>query len=502
MTVLEPAREAVARFDVVLTGHSLPTVPAQHAAVQLARLLRIAPNDAQALLGGRPSIVRSQLALAPALRYQMALQRVGAESQIMPAAANEPGDSGSVKKPSHPRAVQDEKRPVPPQPAPQTTSPRATPHPETAATPQGAPAWWMPEPQPLPRPTLADEGLAALTAVWGMSWILLTYGAAILSVAGGILWHAWQHAHWLSADIPYIFSMTYIALLSGGIATLLVLLRPLLAAPCDASHGTPLSSRQAPGLYDLAQRVANVVGAPAPGSIRLTWHTTVRTVPSTQLDSPILLVGLPVLASLSLEELTVVLVRALAPLSTARRSTLHHAATEMETFLRQAARGPDSWDSRVEAQLVGSRDGHALALLLAAGILRASRTVFIPGLKLARFAARRIRVTQSAKQDALAARFTGEAAVTSATVKLRLLRDAETLTSKAALNLGIQKQPVRDLPQLIVERAIRSGRLTRPEQTGSTLVADFAGLSIAATQDFYSAAGTLHHHDSSHPNAG
>lgn len=356
----------------------------------------------------------------------------------------------------------------------------------------------MPDPVPLAQPSLADEGLAALTAVWGMGWLLASYGVAVLAVAGGTLWHAWQHAHWLSAGIPYIFPMTYIALLSGGMALLLVLLRPLLAAPCDTFHGHTLNVKQAPALYDLASRVANAIGAPAPGSIRLTWHTTVRAVPGVQPDSPVLLIGLPVLASLSFEELTVALVRALAPLNTAHRSTLHRAATEMERFLRHAARGPDSWDSTVEVQLVGSRDGRALTMLLAAWLLRASRTVFVPGLKLARFAARGVRATELAKQDALAARFTGEAAVTSTTSKLSLLAAAEDLTSRAALNLGVQDQPMRNLPRITVERAIRSGRLHRPQQTASTLVADFEALCVAATQEFYAAAGSLHDHGRSH----
>lgn len=503
----DAAHQAVALFDVVLTGHSLPAVPLQHAAIQLARLLRIPPGTAQSLLSGRPSIVRAQLPLAPALRYQMALQRVGAESQVMPAAANEPRHSSAAK------------------PAEQRHSPNAAPKAQGAAsghdisqstltptpaaaqsvgttTAQGNPAWWMPDPVSLPQPTLADESLAVLTAVWGMGWLLVSYGAAVLAVAGGTIWHAWQHAHWLSAGIPYIFPMTYVTLLSGGIAMLLVLLRPLLASPCEASHGTELLPQQAPALYDLAQRIANAVGAPAPRNIRLTWHTTVRVAPGAQPDSPILLIGLPVLAFLSLEELSVALVRAWAPLSTIRRSPLHHAATEMETFLRHAACGPDSWDSTVEAQLAGSRDGHALVMLLAAWLMRASRTVFLPGLKLARFAARRIRATESAKQDTLAARFTGEAAVASTTLKLRLLRDAEALTSKAALNLGIQQRPIRDLPRITVERAVRSGRLHRPEQAASTLVADFDALSMAATRDFYAAAGTLHRRASSRPFAG
>lgn len=494
-----PARQVVTLFDVVLTGHSLPAVPSQHTAVQLARLLRIPARDALNLLGGRPSIVRARLPLAPALRYQLAFQRVGAECQVMPAAANEAWESrASDQSPESPRET---KNATDKQPAPLTQS---TPVSETrpAASPlptSSTPTWWIPDALPLPQPTLAEEGGAALTAVWGVGWILLLYGAGIVALAGTTLWHGWQHAHWLNAGIPYIFPITYFALLSGGGALLLVLLRPLLTTPCENACGTPLSAKQSPALYDLAQRIANAVGSPNPVTIHLTWHTTVKTVTDARVDAPILIIGLPVLASLSLEELTVTMVRALAPLNTTYRSKLHYIATEMETFLRHAARGPDSWDSLLEAQLIGSRDGHTLSVLLATWLLRSSRMIFLPGLKLARFAGHRIRATESAKRDALAARFTGEAAVTSASLKLSLLRNAEALTSQAALNLGFKAEPVRDLPRMIVEQAVRSGRLHRPEQAASILVDNLAALSIAATKDFYAAAGTLRDHATDRP---
>lgn len=496
----EASREVVTLFDVVLTGHSLPAAPSEHTAAQLARLLRIPARHALSLLGGRPTIVRARLPLAPALRYQMALQRVGAECQVMPAAANEARESRA------PSARRASPRVTPPtkgkqsapfaQPAPVSTTtpvsktaPSDVPPPASSTT-SSAPAWWIPDTPPLPKPTVAEEGLATFTAVWGVGWILILYGAAIVALAGSTLWHAWQHVHWLSADTPYIFPITYIAMLSGGGALLLVLLRPLLTDPYENSSGARLSAKQAPALYDLVQRVANAVGSPSPGVIRLTWHPTVRTVTAARVDAPIVIIGLPVLASLSLEELTVALVRALAPLNTTHRGKLHLIATEMENFLRHAARGPDSWDGLLEAQLMDSRDGHTLSVLLATWLLRASRTIFLPGLKLARFAVRRIRATESAKRDALAARFTGEAAVTSASLKLSLLQNAEVLTSQAALNLGIKGQPVRDLPRMIVEQAVRSGRLKRPEQAASMLVDNFAAHSVAATRDFYAATGS------------
>lgn len=500
----EPTRQVEPLFDVVLTGYGVPTVPLNHAAIQLARLLRISPTDAHTLLGGRSRIVRARLSLAPALRYQAALQRVGAECQIVRAPTNMPQHSNAT-------AARAERRPgvspIPePQPSPHAArhascpkAARATLPPKSGGTPPSAPEWWMPESTPARAPTLTGEGLAAVTAVWGMSWTLLIYGAAIVILAGGLMWHTWQHADWLSSGVSYLFPVSYIGFLLGGIAILLVLLRPLLAVPCDAADGLDLDGEQAPVLYDLVHRVANAVGSPIPAGIRLTWHTTVRMISGAQADGPMLIVGLPVLAALSLEELTVTLVHALAPFSTARRSPLHRATSEIESFLQHAACGPDNWDRFIETHLISSRDGPALALLFIASLLRASRAVFLPGLALARFAARRVQANEAVKRDALAARFTGESAVSSASSKLRLLRNAEVLTSQAAINLGVQEQPVRDLPGLTVERAVRSERLKRPEQPASTLVPDFAALSIAATQAFYAAAGALRHEDSRHP---
>lgn len=86
------------RYNVVLTGHVQSYQDATAAAAKLATLMKLAPEQAEALLQGNASKVKTNVDAATAQRYMAALQKTGAEVR-MDAITPEPVAAEVIAKP-------------------------------------------------------------------------------------------------------------------------------------------------------------------------------------------------------------------------------------------------------------------------------------------------------------------------------------------------------------------------------------------------------------------
>ncbi|ASK34260.1 hypothetical protein CEK62_07640 [Alcanivorax sp. N3-2A] len=75
------------RFDVALTGETLAGADPDQVAATLARLFKMPPDKARALLAGKPLVVKKNADESTARKFQVALRQAGARCELRPLSA-------------------------------------------------------------------------------------------------------------------------------------------------------------------------------------------------------------------------------------------------------------------------------------------------------------------------------------------------------------------------------------------------------------------------------
>ncbi len=177
--------------------------------------------------------------------------------------------------------------------------------------------------------------LGLLLVAVAMVLLPLAY-LGLVGLAGyGVYWHATEHTSWLAGAGVRLRLLVYAAPIVAGAIVVFFLLKPLFSKPVVSEEFRPLRKEEAPLLFALVRRVAAAVGAPAPDRIDVDCQVNAsagrhRHEGGKQL---VLTVGLPLVAGLSLRELTGVIPRD-AYLTSFR---MRQGKVEIDGFSREAS---------------------------------------------------------------------------------------------------------------------------------------------------------------------
>jgi hypothetical protein len=265
---------------------------------------------------------------------------------------------------------------------------------------------------------------------------------------------------------------------------LLMMLRPLLARDAVPAQVLPLSAAEAPGLLALAFRVKESLQLTHPPSLFTSWQALNTLLPSCPgSPGPRLLIGLPVMAALTTEELIATVAKLLANAETRRTNPARRFAFAVATFFQRAATGFDTWEEILEDALRRSRDTRALLLLLVSAIAQCGRLIFIP-LHLASHAALKPLVAQQESELAQVVAHFGDTAA-SAARKCAALQQHEHAAAATALQNAQTGLPPANLSRLVVENAVRFGTLKLPANPASNLLPKHAELCVKLATRFH-----------------
>ena len=203
----------------------------------------------------------------------------------------------------------------------------------------------------LPRaalPLAYSLGLAVVSAA--MVVLPLLYVAIIVASAWAVLWWAVHGLDLLtqgSVGSLKIRLFAFVAPLLAGGAVPVFLLKPLLSRRTAAAEGIELGRREQPLFFEFIERLASVVGAPVPDRVAIDCRVNAGAGLDLGLlrregSALVLVVGLPLVAGLTLPQLASVLAHEFG-----------HFAQGTGMRLARLIRGVNDWFSRV----VYERDG-------------------------------------------------------------------------------------------------------------------------------------------------
>jgi Zn-dependent protease with chaperone function len=195
--------------------------------------------------------------------------------------------------------------------------------------------------EPVPVSALYRVGLA-VTAVAMLILPLLYLG--LIGLIGHTIWWVWVHAPIAQWD-PWVRFLTLIV----GVILLLFLIKPWFAG--DPQQATPqrLKESAEPFLFEYVAQLCEIVRSPVPKSIRV--NTQVNASASFRLGMLSLLrndmtltIGLPLVAGMSLRELTGVLAHEFGHFAQGAGMRAYYIIATINGWFFRAAYERDSWD--------------------------------------------------------------------------------------------------------------------------------------------------------------
>ena len=192
----------------------------------------------------------------------------------------------------------------------------------------------------------------------GLASLIALYYGVIIAIAFGMYQHGIQNYHWVSA-MPKALGMVLYAIpfLLGSIACLL-LLKPLLAGRNKlAQHpNESLDRNQEPLLYLFVNLIADAVCAPRPQNIYLNCELTAEIKTNKSLAGPLskdisLHLGMPLVAGLDTQQLAGMLAHNFAYYSKDNGMRFFNLSHKLMSWLYQSVHRQDNWDDKVQQQL-------------------------------------------------------------------------------------------------------------------------------------------------------
>ena len=162
------------------------------------------------------------------------------------------------------------------------------------------------DPAPVPFPyRLALAGVAL-----AMVLLPLVYLALVGTAAYATWWHAVHHLTWLAGRGSARGRMfVYATPIVGGLTTVFFMIKPLLARHAPKQQPLVLDRRKEPFLFDFVDRLCRTIGAPPPVRIEVDCevNASAHRVGFAGTGGLVLTIGLPLVAGLTLRQMTGVL---------------------------------------------------------------------------------------------------------------------------------------------------------------------------------------------------
>ena len=176
----------------------------------------------------------------------------------------------------------------------------------------------------------------------------VVFVAYILAIVGFIGWHAVANTQllhsrdlgpfgWVFYGVPFII----------GAYILLFIIKPFFAPRPRMYQERPVYRDNEPVLFEFCERVATMVGAPLPTEIVIDWEVNA----AANIRDKKLVIGMPLVAGLSLEQLAGVLAHEFGHFCQGVESGVKRRVLVMTRWFESVAYQEDGWDERLHDQL-------------------------------------------------------------------------------------------------------------------------------------------------------
>jgi Zn-dependent protease with chaperone function len=208
---------------------------------------------------------------------------------------------------------------------------------------------------PRPRVTIAHR-IVALFVVAVMLVLPVIYLAFVAGIGWLTYWHATHDYVWMNVPgsrAKVVTMVAYVALIALGVLWVLSLIKPLFLRAGGGEAGGGVSISQEPLLYAFADRLADVVGSPRPEVIRLGLDVNASASYETGLmglrrRTFTLTLGIPLVAGLTLPQLTGIIAHEFGHFSQRGSTFLHRVIRRINFWFLAAVYRQDMLDDLIE----------------------------------------------------------------------------------------------------------------------------------------------------------
>jgi hypothetical protein len=339
------------RYNVVFSGAVRSGFDVEQVTSALAKLVKIDPAKAKALLSGQSRVVKSNLDQNAATQLQSKYAAIGVQCAV--------------------QAVG-----VTPEPfaAPRPGAAAETPKKITSQTIRAEFEGKLPA-DDLTR--LQYAGLAAAASAAALAPVL--YFTLVVATGWMTLAHALNHWTWfVDARPAWLGALAYAFVAAAGAFVSVVLVKPLIAPMRVRAVPVKLSRADDGLFFAFVDQIADHAGAPAPVEIDVDCSTEISVVPQRGLSGLlqtrlVLTIGLPVLGGLSARELAGTIAGELRPFAPRRGTLPLYLLRSVRRWLAWRAHERDAWDDRIDVVIATQKDYRAGLLTLAKGVIWFSR---------------------------------------------------------------------------------------------------------------------------------
>ena len=286
---------------------------------------------------------------------------------------------------------------------------------------------------------------AMMLAAWLTVLLLLIYVALIPMTGWAVYWLTLTYGVHSGVALGFHGVVVSSALLLGGCLIILSLLKPLVARPAPATEPYVVDAEKEPLLYAFVRELASNVGAPEPSRITIDCNVNCGCIFSGGITGFFrpgfdLLVGLPLVAGLRLDQMAGVLAHELghAALTTGIRS--NRLIWSVNAWFSRVVHEPDEFDQQILRGLGTSERGWRLVLRLTQVLVQPARGFLWLLMVAARAASCGVLRRMEMEADRYQVRVAGTEAFISAVLEINLLAVA---TQRALVELSRMKRQGR-----------------------------------------------------------
>ncbi len=210
-----------------------------------------------------------------------------------------------------------------------------------------------------------------------MALLPVLYLALIGMLAWGVIYWGYHFgsllfSHW-GALLPYLAQMfLYVALVCLGTILIFFMIKPLFAKPARKSQPLSMNPVVEPTLYAFIAKICDLVGAPMPARIDLDCNVNAaagfrRSAAGDQAKILILVIGVPLVAGLTLREFAGVIAHEFGHLAQGFGMRFTHFIRRVNGWFASVVYDKDEWDVALEEWSEDTRD---VQVMFIAGCLR------------------------------------------------------------------------------------------------------------------------------------
>jgi hypothetical protein len=335
-----------ARYSVLFEGKLREGVDERRARNRLAAAFGLSADQIQQLFATAPVVLRRQVTLEEASRLAANFNKSGAQCRIVRHRHDASSTEPIVPELTEDAAgVSEQAEKIPSRP---TMTPQLGKRPQL--TPDVVPRLFHGKVNPRAprggmrlRALLTAGAVIILPALYLMLVLLVGVGGVFLSSA----------PLKLIDDLEPAVALAILGLSMTGVA-LVLMLKPLLAAPVEHTSPLTIKRRLEPVLFAFVDELSRSLGAPRPSAVEVDADLKVAARPEHGWRGLLrphirVTIGLPLIAGLSARQLAGVLAREIGPYATVPGMEHLRVIKGVLGWLDQAANGTDHWDQRLVA---------------------------------------------------------------------------------------------------------------------------------------------------------